>query len=378
MKKILSLALAFALVASMAAVAFAAASYGIKIDAAQVKPVFSTAFAWNSSKSIMEVNSGNSFAYGETAYYALMGTDVATKADKALVYEYDAVKGLKLKPTWSMGGSLVEKVEVVKKKIATDDFVALSLTNAGKPLVKDADYSSSTNEKMSVIYSGARQYAYFLAVSIKDSTSTAEQFVSGKIAFAKSTGKDADDKLAYDVNSFDVNIDVKFKAVADASSNTVKEDKQVFFSNNGEKVEDYELVLIGDDIAVFTVDARGQGKLTISANNKFDSAIAAKYDANMNFLKTNGVSFNRTGELKIYAEEGSYLYEIKADGTLVKSRATYNEYEEAFILKTRTLGSYIIADEELNVAGAGEEIEVVEPGTEPPVAAPNPGTGAAA
>ena len=363
MKKILSLALASAMVLSMAAVAFAADSYKIEIDATIGSPAYLTAFAWDDDDGAYAPTPSNEFAYGDTVLYALKGINTANSNKTSLVYEYDAVKGLKLKPTWSMGGSLVEKVEIVKKKIKSGAADGVVETLGAQ--ITDTGFTS------------ARAYAYFVAVTLKDSTSTKTQFVSGKIEFAKSKGKNpvqpgATDALKYDDHSLEVALDVTFNPPA--TSMTADKDKQLFTFNNDE--ED-EIILIEADIATFTVDTRGQDELVISATNKFDADIAAKYDANMNFLKTNGATFNRTGELKIFAEEGSYLYEIKADGTLVKSRAKYDDYEEAFVLKTRTLGSYVIADEELKVGAAAEEVEVVVPGTEPPVANPNPGTGAA-
>ena len=71
-----------------------------------------------------------------------------------------------------------------------------------------------------------------------------------------------------------------------------------------------------DDDAMFTVDVTGQGKLNLAYNTDFDEEFAAKYEyANIDFLTFEGEpSFNRTGKLYIYAEEGTYLYEVTADG----------------------------------------------------------------
>lgn len=396
MKKILSMALASAMVLSMGTMAFAAdPTYSIMINNEANKSVYDYAFGWDSDLGVI-VDGDQEFAYGDTAYYALRGTDVATATSSTLVYEYDAVKGLKLKATWEMNGSLVEKVELVKKKVQTDSTDASSLfadklvtldfddVKEVSPAVED-DAATPEDETAAAVIDndgelkGSRQYAYFVGVSIKESTSTKSQFIDGEIALSKSAGKNGvEDKLVADENKFSVSFDVAYATedLSKGGDNLVDKTKTVFTFDKEE--DSQELEIIKEDIATFTVDTRGQDKLLLWADNKYDADIAAKYDANLEFIKTNGATFNRIGELVIYAEEGSYLYEIKADGTLVESKAKYSDYDEAFVLSTRTLGSYVIADEKLEVATAGEVIEVVEPGTvvETPVVV-NPGTGVA-
>jgi hypothetical protein len=89
-------------------------------------------------------------------------------------------------------------------------------------------------------------------------------------------------------------------------------------------------------------------------------------------------SFNKIGELFLPADEGTFLYVLNSDGTLSAANAEYDSYEEGFFIKTRTLGSYVISDIELDIASAVEEPtvdDVVETVEEPSNA--NPSTGAA-
>ena len=85
------------------------------------------------------------------------------------------------------------------------------------------------------------------------------------------------------------------------------------------------------------------------------------------------------GELTIEAPEGSFLYAVNADGSVSAIKAEYDEQEEAFKLKTRTLGAYVISDSELKTGvstGTSSESENNSGTTEN--VKPNPSTGAIA
>ena len=74
----------------------------------------------------------------------------------------------------------------------------------------------------------------------------------------------------------------------------------------------------------------------------------ADSDADMNFLNFEGnPTFNSTATVNFYeTDEDSFIYEIK-NGKLVKSGAKWDEDSASWVLKTKTLGSYVISDKEL-------------------------------
>ena len=85
-----------------------------------------------------------------------------------------------------------------------------------------------------------------------------------------------------------------------------------------------------------------------SATADFDTDVATIYpNANLEFFYGNGGTFNRIGTLYLHAEPGSYLYQLRDDGRLVEANAEYDEYDENFVIKTRTINKYVISDVEL-------------------------------
>ena len=76
----------------------------------------------------------------------------------------------------------------------------------------------------------------------------------------------------------------------------------------------------------------------------------ADTDADLSFLNFVGSpTFNSTATVRFYKEEDSFVYGVK-DGKLTNVNAKWDDDEGCFILKTRTLGSYVFSDKKLNVA----------------------------
>ena len=100
-----------------------------------------------------------------------------------------------------------------------------------------------------------------------------------------------------------------------------------------------------EDVATFTVDVTGQGKLNLAWNTDFDKEFGAMYDyANLTFLNFEGEpSFNKNGTMMVYAEPDTFFYEVTADGAK-EIDATYDEDYEAWVFKTRKLTSYVLSD----------------------------------
>ena len=93
-------------------------------------------------------------------------------------------------------------------------------------------------------------------------------------------------------------------------------------------------------------------KLYLYNDVKADKDILKAYadsDADITFLNFPGdTTFNATATVYMYKDENSYIYEVK-NGKLVESSAKWSEDDGAWILKARTLGSYVFSDVELDV-----------------------------
>lgn len=334
MKKLFAIAMSAAMVMSMAAVAFAADPVeskkviGVSGDGdfyAKVSDNIVQDGAWDNGK----------IPYGKTIYFRLKDGNGNEVTDS------DYVKSMSIKATWDMNGSAIAKMEIVKKK-ATDG-----------------------------------NYYYYLAITGKDSTTTADTDVAGKITLKKSgkygTNGDVD---------FNVNFTYGYTNNLDNTSVAISDSAAIWEFKNGTGAEDDEFQFEEWEDAYFTVNTQGQGKIVLAADVDYDADIASKYPtANIDFFNGNGASFNKIGELSLPADADTHVYAVNADGTLSSVKATYDEYEESWKIKTRTLGRYLISDVELkstapSVPGSSSVDGVVTPGT--PTVPSNPSTGAKA
>ncbi len=402
MKKFFALAMATAMIASMAATSFAVIGSveagsdndpTVAYDSKAYYPIVDAYGPLTYDADDKGLDSGI-VEYGETAYYILAEGRVAgvnSKDDngkkisdygtvtKALVTESETVSSLKVKASWEEGKNLVNSVSVVKKKInnladatftGDDDVVYPSI----KTLLGDDLAATFTTEK----------YYYFVAITTASSTSTADADIIGTLTLSKSKHPKVDD--------LDLKIDLPIGWANTYNNDTEGLGLLVEGDVSGLKAETYyalkfnadeEVDIEFSDDSIFTVDVSGQGKLLLYYDTKFNSKIAAKYPmAELNFWNGNGAKFNRVGEMFIPVKEdyAQFLYQLNADGTLSEvAGAEYDEYDEGFYFNTRVLGTYVISDMELDIAPA-----VTTPSVETPVVttpAPvvtNPSTGAAA
>lgn len=347
MKKFFAAAIASAIAASMSTMAFAVTTPVKGLDDYEL---LYNADASNSKFSL--VGSGV-VPYGETVYYQFLKEDNVVGTNQSytqgnvvanFITDYDAVRGTSIKQQWDTTNRVVEKIEIVKKKYADT----------------------------------ANSYAYYLAIKIKSSSSVKEQDVVGTITLRK-TGNDGFQMLdGTNTISHPVGFTVSYP---ENNTNTITDKYTVMFvdgSTDGEVTLDFEKA--PDNY--FDVDTRGQGDLLVKADTKYNYDIAEKYpNANLDFFNCYDISFNRVGELTIAAEKGSYLYQVKGD-SLTPVKATYDEYEEAFKVKTRTLGNYVISDRKLSntTSPSSSEPSSSEPDSSTPTTTtptkPNPSTGA--
>ena len=85
---------------------------------------------------------------------------------------------------------------------------------------------------------------------------------------------------------------------------------------------------------------------------------------------------NDKGMLSAEDDATLFLYEIKDDGTLAEvAGAEYDDSDEGFYFRTRTLGSYVVSDMELDLGASDNTNEDV---VVTPVEPTNPSTGAIA
>lgn len=316
MKKFFAAALATAMVVSMAATSFAA------IDANEKVMGNSGASEYDADLSPKFFAAGDKIAYGDTVYYQLKSAD-------GYVTKYDAVKGTSITQKWEMNGASIEKLEIVKKKYGND----------------------------------ADHYAYYLAVKTKANNITSTTDVVGTVTLRK-TGTDGFVVPTATGTTNELKIPVNFVLGYDEVTNfVIGSSAKVMKFTSGDQTITFDKAPNN----FFDVNTDGQGKLVVKADVKYNADVAAKYPAaNLDFFNCNGATFNKIGELAIAAAPNSFLYQVNADGNLVAVKASYDEYQEAFKFKTRTLGTYVISDVELKLTATTP----VDP------AKPNPGTGA--
>ena len=346
MKKLFALVLAVAMVLSMASVAMAA-NTAIDGDAENG--------GWGKMDNKIYIEddeddvdddtdmTNENIAYGETVYIPLLDADnnQFTKADD--------VDALKVSAKWDKNGEYVESVEIAKKN--SKYWVVIKTTGS----------SMSENDVEGTVT------------------------ISGK-AYWDNTSADSDKKYNVntitgdkEVNKYDVTLTLKYAEVTGTTDNktevaqTIEETAKTFrFDKVDMQDEEFELeVADKDEDVTFTVDTTHQPKLVLSFTTDAIDEVEDKYaDANLDFYVFNGATFKKTGELFIPADEGTYLYEI-VDGAAKAVDAEYDDYDEGFYLKTKTLGAYVVSDVKLATA----EAAAVDTTTTDTTA--NPTTGAA-
>lgn len=384
MKKALALILAAMMVAGTSAVAFAATP-DVAVDPA------SPTYVWDSEERIYVVD-GN-IEYGDSLAFDLTGVDAQESSKN---------KGYKVFPDWSVGESLVEdsKIERVKVRTYTTTYTMVAVSaevngttyTKGQPMTKE-DYdayikalkdqgvlaSDLVNYAKTETKTGS-EYRFMAVVDLKDSTTTKVSDLVGDIRVGKtsSAAKNAADEGFY----VELNAEVKhYSENAGSEENdsvsVICDSNNVNFVLDIDKDADVTDIEFGKDgnLALFTVDLNGQSDVNVGYSTKFNADVADKYDeANLEFLNfTASPVFNRTGDLYIYADEDSFIYEVTADGLKEIKNAEYDEDYGAWYLRTRKLTSYVISDVELDLT-AEDEASSSETSSSNPVTGGTTGT----
>lgn len=125
----------------------------------------------------------------------------------------------------------------------------------------------------------------------------------------------------------------------------------------------YGTLLFQADVADVEVRVYDKEKFYLGYNREpdKDTLLAnAESDALIEFLNFEGApTFSGTATVTFYGfEDNHHIYELK-NGRLVKTNAKWDNESDSFVLKTRTLGNYVISDKTLRSAsGTVEDDEV--------------------
>ena len=87
------------------------------------------------------------------------------------------------------------------------------------------------------------------------------------------------------------------------------------------------------------------------SHSKVKAIVDKNDDAKLVFYIGNGAEFEKikNGKIFINADDDEFLYEI-IDGKLKNRTSWYDDDEEAFVIETDTLGSYVVSDEKLSTS----------------------------
>ena len=313
MKKILALILAFAMVASLSIVAFAAAP-----------------------------------AYGEVYIDSIIGSNADMRF--ASIDAFDTMADLTLVP-----GDIIY-IDLGTKD--SDDMKSIKLFTTN---IMNLDAVSTPTIVFAKRPNGA-DYRYFAKITLKASTAVASKDVSFDLKLGKTSSSPIEtETISFTVKNYmnTAGYDEMAKnygeivtATTPLASAGVTTALPVINGPVCSFDDDEEESLEFGDVALFEVDTNGQSTdLYLGWNTTFNSTVAAKYpDANIDFVTFAATPvFNRNGDLYLYADEDTYFYEI-VNNEIKATKAVYDEDYGAFTLKTRKLGSYAISDKELKVA----------------------------
>ena len=238
------------------------------------------------------------------------------------------------------GKTMVNKDTVQSDRLAEAEKITASNYNAastfsGNPTGSYDGYNTESG------------YAYWVKISTKESTGTKDIDLVGDISIGRT-------KTSAKGNEVTLGVTLTNTDNANKGDYTDREDD--VYIEPGERAvvsfaddaSDEFTVEFGDD-AYFVFNARGQGKLNLAYNTKYDREFAYDYDdANIDFINFEGEpTTNRTGTLYIYADEDSYIYEVTSKGAKKINGAYYDDDEEAWVIRTRNLTSYAISDKKL-------------------------------
>lgn len=196
-------------------------------------------------------------------------------------------------------------------------------------------------------------YRYVAAIEILDTVDTRPHTLRGSIKLAKRANATAPE----------VSMTILVRQDGRPSAGRVLTcDRSSFLIEFGHTEETAQVAFY--DRGYFDVNVAGQGPLDVGCSTTSVTDIAERYpDAALKFLVWGKKPFfNRTGDLVLYAEPGTFLYALRGRD-LVPVVGGYSEAEGGFVLQTRRLEGFVLSDRLLDPDAV-------------PVPQPNPPTGA--
>jgi hypothetical protein len=340
MKKLFALVLAVAMVLSMASIAMAAGNtkIGNNDKIAITETVLVSEHIFNGAVTVAKDPDSHDNAkdvcleavpYGKTLYIPLYD---ATGAQIKLA---DAVDGLKVSAKWDENGDFIKSVEIGKKE------------GAYYIIIKTTGSSMDDNDVEGTLTITGKAYE---ATNSKKKTSIDKTEVPVVITL------EYDEYTGYAINGV---YNSTLTSVIPEDPAKFVFDEKTSKDNSGTKDyymqdEEFEFTCAKADDVTFTVDTTHQSDIILAMDCDSIDEVEDKYaSANLDFYVFNGATFKKTGELFIPADEGTYLYEI-VDNTAKEVDAEYDDYDEGFYLKTKTLGAYVVSDVKLATAAATE------------------------
>ena len=314
MKKLFALTLAALMAAGTTTVAFAA-NEGVYIDPADDYYVLGSDNRAKAAEADDEYEGGDKLVIPVSVYEDTDkdGKFTANEGLGYLTYSSDYDRNVTVRADWKVGKDLGAEVDV--------DWVNYSKVAIGTP----------DSQIMSVI------------IPLPENETTKVEDLAGTIRVGR-TSSAAKKGPAFD-------LEVSFFSDATLTNTPNFDGGNLPTGSTGIVTFDKEAGEIDidfDDVATFTVDVDGQGKLNLAWNTDFDKEFGAMYDyANLHFFNFEGTpAFNKTGTMMVYADKDTFIYEATEDGAK-EIDATYDEDYEAWVFKTRKLTSYVVSDVEL-------------------------------
>ena len=260
-------------------------------------------------------------------------------------------------------GATVEIPLELEEDVKLSDLRVYNKLTSGKSAVESIELDRGENGEDSLI------------IKLKDSYGVKTEEIEGELQVKKRTSGAL-------VKTFEMDFDVNWDKAAiseDAElTETVDNAAPVYEFKSANKNVTFNFD--GVD-ANFEVRLENQDAVNMHYSTKADKKIVqANEDADLSFLSFDGKpAFDFRGTLNYYVEDTDkdwYMYELDSKGNLKTSAAKYDEDEGAFVLKTGTLGSYVISDTKLKAAAADEDEKKDDNKTESGDKTKNPNTGA--
>lgn len=309
MKKTLACIFAAAMVFGMTTVAYAASkTTSISVD--------DSPYLFVSG----EMVPATEFKPGKTFYFPIENLDEDYNNGELNVLTTSAVSGIRVSKDINDGSNIFESVDIVRKKAAglgdlgyNEDDYTLYIEVVTKSL------SSSKSVDVDFVFTLGASSSVEIA---NDQATLYETFKSGSSNTGSGDGSYTESDYVYDFSDAEGRIDIDFEN--GVIFNVYVTDQKERYLEYTDDPTDYD--------AADEVDDRYGSKATL--------------DFHLFLGKTSEKTFATSGKLYIPADKTDYIYEISGD-KLRGIEADYDSDEDAFVIRTKTPGYYVISDKQL-------------------------------